>query len=122
MFEDSTKFKLPRTDNLDDTAKLQTNITEVSDNTKPMLDSICDDEDANNSTSKICMIDVNDILEMMDTQDPDPMSNTEEEKNTEENMQILVPSMEFYHCALEDKSPHHQCSYSDCQVIGSIFL
>ena len=87
-----------------------------------MLDSICDDEDANNSTSKICMIDVNDILEMMDTQDPDPMSNTEEEKNTEENMQILVPSMEFAHCALEDESPHHQCTYSDCKVIGSMFF
>ena len=30
--------------------------------------------------------------------------------------------MEFYHCYLEDKPPHHQCTYSDCQVIGRMFF
>ena len=53
------------------------------------------------------MIDVPDIIEMMDTQDPDPMIHTGEEQNTEETMSIPVPPMDFAHCALEDKSPHH---------------
>ena len=30
--------------------------------------------------------------------------------------------MYFDHYALEDKSPHHQCTYSDCQVTGSMFF
>ena len=41
-----------------------------------MLDSICDDEDASTSTNQNYIIDVPDILEMMDTQDPDPTINT----------------------------------------------
>ena len=43
-----------------------------------MLDSIFDDKDASTSTNQNYMIDVPDILEMMDNQDPDPMHNTEE--------------------------------------------
>ena len=45
-------------------------------NTEPMIDSIFDDEDASTSTNQNYMIDVPDILEMMDTQDHDPMINT----------------------------------------------
>ena len=37
-------------------------------------------------------------------------------------MLIPVPPMNFSHCALEDKPPHHQCTYSDCQVTGSMFF
>ena len=58
----------------------------------------------------------------MDTQDPDPVSNTKEEQNTEETMLIPFPPMDFAHCDLEDKSPHHQFTYSDCQVTGRMFF
>ena len=58
----------------------------------------------------------------MDTQDPDPMSNTEDEQNTEETIIIPVPPMYFAHCALEDKPPHHQWTYNYCQVTGSMFF
>ena len=51
---------------------------------------------------------------MVETRDPYPMSNTEEEQITEETMLIPVPPMYFDHCALEDKSSHHQCIYSYC--------
>ena len=37
-------------------------------------------------------------------------------------MLIPVPTMYFDRCALEDKSPHHQCNYSNFQVTGSIFF
>ena len=30
--------------------------------------------------------------------------------------------MDFSHCALENKYPPQQCTYSDCQVTGSMFL
>ena len=70
-------FKQPRTDNTEDTAILQTTNTEVPANTETMLDYIFDDEYANTYTNQNYMIDVSDILEMMDTQDTDPMSNTE---------------------------------------------
>ena len=70
-------FKQPRTDNTEDTATLQTTNTEVPANTETMLDYIFDDEYANTYTNQNYMIDVSDILEMMDTQDTDPMSNTE---------------------------------------------
>ena len=71
-------MELPRTANPDDTATLQTTTAEVPTNTKPMLDSICDDEDASTSTNQNYIIDVPDILEMMDTRDPETMRNTEE--------------------------------------------
>ena len=58
----------------------------------------------------------------MDTQDPDPVSNTKEEQNTEETVLIPFPPMDFAHCDLEDKSPHHQFTYSDCQVTGRMFF
>ena len=45
--------------------------------TKTMLGSICDDEYASTSTNKIYIIDVPDKLEMIDTQDPDLIRNTE---------------------------------------------
>ena len=115
-------MKLPITANPNDTAKIQTTTNEAPDNTESMLYSIFYDEDASNSTNKNYMIDVPDILEMMDTQDPDPTSNTEEEQNTEDTMLITVPHMEFSHCSLENKSPHHQCTYSDWQVTGSMFF
>ena len=79
MFEDSTKLKLPRTANSDDTYTLQTTTTEVSDNTEPRLDSIFDDENASTSTNQNYMIDVPDILEIMETQYPDPTINNEDE-------------------------------------------
>ena len=41
-----------------------------------MLDYISDDENASTSTNKYYIIDVTDIVEMMDTQDHDPMINT----------------------------------------------
>ena len=110
MFEESTKLKISITDNPDDTAILKTTTTEVPTNTETMLDSIFDDEYASTSTDQNYIIDVPDILEMMDTQDPDPMSNTKEEENTDETMLITVPPMDFAHCALEDKPPHHQCT------------
>ena len=115
-------FKQPRTDNTEDTATLQTTNTEVPANNKPILDSIFDDEDGSTYTNQNYIIDVTGIFEMMYTQDPDPMINTKELKNTEETMLIPVPPMEFDHCDLEDKSPHHQCTYSDCQVTGSMFF
>ena len=65
MFEESTKLKPPITANPDDAATIQTTNTEVPANTKPMLDSICDDEDASTSTNQNYIIDVPDILEMM---------------------------------------------------------
>ena len=37
-------------------------------------------------------------------------------------MLIPVPPMEFDHCDLEDKSTHHQCTYSYFQVTGSMFF
>ena len=37
-------------------------------------------------------------------------------------MLIPVPPMDFDHCDLEDKSTHHQCTYSNFQVTGSMFL
>ena len=52
MFEDSTKFKLPRTDNPDDTVTLQNTTTEVPDNTEPILESIFDYEDTSTSTNQ----------------------------------------------------------------------
>ena len=87
-----------------------------------MLGSIFDDDDTSTSNNQNYMTDVPGILEIMDTQDPDPMSNTEEEQNNEETMLIPVPSMDFARCALEIKSSHHQCTYSDCQVTGSMFF
>ena len=122
MFEELTKLKLPRTANPDDTATLQTTNNEVLANTEPMLDYIFDDEDASTSINQNYIIDVPYVLEMMDTQDPDPMINTEKEQKIEETMLIPVPHMDFAHCALKDKSPHHQCTYSDCQVTGSMFF
>ena len=122
MFEESTKLKLPRTANPGDIATLQNNTTAFPANIEPMLDSIFDDEDASTSTNQNYIIDVPDILEIMDPQDPDPISNTEEEQNTEENVLMQVPHMDFAHCSLEDESPHHQCTYSDCQVTGSMFF
>ena len=77
MFEQSTKLKLPRTSNPDDTATLQNTITEVPANTEPILDYIFDDEDSRTSTNQSYIIDVPDKLEMIDTQYPDAMSNTE---------------------------------------------
>ena len=115
-------MKLPRTDNPDDKATLQTTTTEIPANTEHTIDSIFDDEYESTSTDQNYIIDVPDILEMMDTQDPYPMSNTEEEQNTEENMLIPVPPMECSYCSLEDKPPHHQCTYSYCQVTGSTFF
>ena len=58
----------------------------------------------------------------MDTQDPEPMRKTEEEQKKKENILKPVPPMDFSNCALEDKSLHHQCTYSDCQVTGSMFF
>ena len=52
MFEESTKLRLPITDNPYDTDTLQTTTTKVPANTEPMLDSIFDDEDASNSTNQ----------------------------------------------------------------------
>ena len=78
MFKQSTKLKLIRTANPDDIGTLKNNTAEVPANTKTMLDFICDDEDASTSTNQNYIIDVPDILEMMDTQGPEPMSNTEE--------------------------------------------
>ena len=118
MFEDSTKLKWPRTANPDDTSTLQTTTTEVPANTEPMLDYIFDDEYASTSTNQDYTIDVPDILEMMDTQYPDPKRNTEEEQNTEETMLISFQPMYFDHCTLEDESPYNQYTYSDCQVTG----
>ena len=115
-------MKLPRTANPGDIATLQNNTTEFPANIEPMLDSIFDDEDASTYTDKNYMIDVPDILEMIDTRYPYPMSNTEEEQNTEETTLILFPPMDFSHCDLEDKLPHHQCNHSDCQVTGSMFF
>ena len=89
-------MKLPITANPDDTATIQTTNTEVPTITEPMLDYIVDDDDASNSTK--------------------------EEQNTEETVLIPVPRMDFSRCAVEDKSLHHQCTYSDCQVTGSIFF
>ena len=37
-------------------------------------------------------------------------------------MLIPVPTIEFSHFPLENKSPHHQCTYSDCEVTGSMFF
>ena len=71
-------MKLPRTANPGDTATLQTTTTEVPANTEHILDSIFYDEDVSTSTNQNCLIGVPDILEMMDTQDPYPMRNTEE--------------------------------------------
>ena len=102
MFEESTKLKLPRTANPDDTATLQTTNTEVPANTKPMLDTICDDEDASTSTNQNYMIYVPDILEILDTQDPEPMRNNEEEQNTKETMLITVPPMDFSHDVISE--------------------
>ena len=93
-------MKLTITANYDDTATLQNNNTEVLDNTKHILDSICYDEYASTSTNKNYMIDVPDILEMIDTHNPDPKSKTEEEQNTEETMLIPVPPMDFAHFVL----------------------
>ena len=59
---------------------------------------------------------------MTDIKYTDPTSNTEEEQKTEETMLILVPTMDSDYCALEYKSPHHQCTYSDCQVTCRIVL
>ena len=115
-------MKPPRTANPDDTATIQTSTIYVPANTESMLDSIFYDEDARTSTNKNYMIDVPDILQMMDTQDTDPMSNTEEEQTTEETMRIPVLPMDFAQFTLEDKSSHHQCTYSDFQVTGSMFF
>ena len=115
-------MKVPGTSNPDDTATVQTHTTEVPASTEPVLDSIFDDEDAITYTNQDYMIDVTDVLEIMETQYPYPMSNTEDEKNTEETALITVLPMEFSHCALEDEAPHHQCTYSDCQVTGSMFF
>ena len=76
ILEESNKLKLTRTSNPDDTATLQNTTNEVPANTKHMLDSICDNEDTSTSTNQNYIIDVPDIIEMMDTQYPDPMSNT----------------------------------------------
>ena len=62
MFEESTKLKLPRTANPDDTTTIQTTTTEVPTNTEPIIDYIFDDEDANTSTNQNYMIDVSDTL------------------------------------------------------------
>ena len=115
-------MKLPRTANPDDVDTLQTTTTDVPDNTEPMLDYIFDDEYASTYTTQNYMIGVPDILEMMDTQYPDLMINIEEENNTEETMLIPVPPMNFSRCALEDKLPHNQYTYSDFQVTGSMFF
>ena len=76
ILEESNKLKLTRTSNPDDTATLKNTTNEVPANTKHMLDSICDNEDTSTSTNQNYIIDVPDIIEMMDTQYPDPMSNT----------------------------------------------
>ena len=52
MFEESTKLKLPIKANPDDTDTLQTTTTEVPANTKPILDYICDYEDASIYTNQ----------------------------------------------------------------------
>ena len=78
MFEESTKLKIPRTDNPDDTATIQNITNEVPANNETMIDSIFYNEDASTYTNQHYIIDVPDILGMMDTQDPDPMSNNEE--------------------------------------------
>ena len=78
VFEQSTKLKLTITYNPYDIATIQTTTNEVPANTETMIDSIFYDEDVSTSTNQYYIIDVPDILESMDTQDPDPMSNTKE--------------------------------------------
>ena len=71
-------MKLTITYNPYDIATIQTTTNEVPANTETMIDSIFYDEDVSTSTNQYYIIDVPDILESMDTQDPDPMSNTKE--------------------------------------------